>query len=186
LEMDAGFVRQRRRGVMCRVSRFVRSIPTPWYCCPKTLDSGLGRAAQSHMRRLLLTTLLCALTLTANAQSDVDTDKMRLERLRQNLVGHENEPADTYFKNISILKGRAASRLPGMMEALTGLIGVHCEHCHVLDDFASDEKPAKKMARAHFAMQARLNREEFGGENKVSCWTCHHGKPKPELTGGGH
>ena len=24
----------------------------------------------------------------------------------------------------------------------------------------------------------------FGGENKVSCWTCHHGKPKPELTGG--
>src|SRR5262245_10344332 len=136
------------------------------------------------MHRMLLASLLCATCALAGA-AQTDTDKVRLERIRQNLVGHENEPAETYFKNISILKGRPASRLPGMMEALTGLIGVECEHCHVRDDFASDDKPAKKMARAHFAMQARLNKEEFGGQNKVSCWTCHHGKPKPELTGGG-
>lgn len=136
------------------------------------------------MDRVFLVALLCvAGSLTAATQTDAD--KLRLERLRQDLVGHENEPAETYFKNIDLLKGKPASRLPGMMEALTGLIGVGCEHCHVRDDFASDEKPAKKTARAHFAMQARLNKEEFGGQNKVSCWTCHHGKPKPELTGGG-
>ncbi len=138
------------------------------------------------MRRACLILVFCAAAgLGSAAGQQEPSDKVRLDRLRERLAGHENDPADTLFKNVSILKGRPASRLPGMMEALTGLIGVNCEFCHDKDDFASDDKPAKKTARAHFAMIARLNKEEFGGQNKISCWTCHHGKPKPELTGGG-
>ena len=126
---------------------------------------------------------ICVLVPALGAQESAD--KLRLDRLRQSLAGHENANAEAVFRNIEILKGRPASRLPGMMEALTGLIGVNCEFCHVLDDMASDDKPAKKTARAHFAMIARLNKEEFEGQNKVSCWTCHHGKPKPELVASG-
>lgn len=127
----------------------------------------------------------CALAASTPRAPQDTPDSVRLERLRRSLEGHANDPAETFFKNVSILKGRPASRLPGMMEALTGLIGVKCEFCHVEGDFASDDKPAKRTARAHFDMISRLNKEEFGGQNKVSCWTCHHGKPKPELTGGG-
>src|SRR5689334_20037596 len=47
--------------------------------------------------------------------------KQALAGLRERLAGHEDEPAEKFFKNIEILKGKKASRLPGMMSALTGL-----------------------------------------------------------------
>jgi hypothetical protein len=45
-------------------------------------------------------------------------------------AGKENLPAEEVFKNIEILKGKPASRLPGMMTALNGLLGVKCAYCH--------------------------------------------------------
>src|SRR5262245_45377138 len=54
-----------------------------------------------------------------------------LSALKQRIAGHENEPAETVFKNIELLRGRPASRLPGMMSALTGLVGLTCTDCHV-------------------------------------------------------
>jgi hypothetical protein len=106
-----------------------------------------------------------------------------LEEVRKMIAGRENEPAEKVFKNIELLRGKPASRLPGMMSALTGLIGVECSFCHVEGKWESEEKPGKKIARQHFAMQAALNDQQFNGENKVTCWTCHRGKPKPEIVG---
>jgi len=125
-----------------------------------------------------------AIAMLSAQQSPAGANRAALAQLRAHLAGHENEPAEAFFTNISILKGRPAGRLPGMMEALTGLIGVDCAYCHVDGNWASDDKPAKRTARAHFAMMARLNQEQFQGRNAVSCWTCHRGSPHPELTGG--
>ncbi|MEW6212901.1 MAG: photosynthetic reaction center cytochrome c subunit family protein, partial [Acidobacteriota bacterium] len=69
--------------------------------------------------------------------------------------------------------------LPGMMSALTGLLGVDCSHCHAPREWEK-ETPAKQTARKHFAMQSMLLREYFNNENKITCWTCHRGKPQPE------
>jgi len=98
----------------------------------------------------------------------------------RHMAGHEDEPAEKVFTNIELLKGRPASRLPGMMTALTGLLGVECSFCHDLNNFAT-ETPRKTTARKHFAMQAALNTGQFAGANAVSCWTCHRGTPKPEI-----
>ena len=102
-----------------------------------------------------------------------------LERVQEFLRGRENEPAEKVFKNIELLRGKPAGRLPGMMNALTGLLGASCSTCHVPDNFASDELATKKTARRHFEMQARLNREYFGGANAIICSTCHRGHLKP-------
>lgn len=107
-------------------------------------------------------------------------DREMLERIRTLVAGRETEPAEKVFKNIELLKGKPASRLPGMMTALTGLLGVGCTTCHVPGNFSSDERPAKKTARLHFAMQAALNREYFGGANAITCFTCHRGKRIPD------
>jgi hypothetical protein len=104
-----------------------------------------------------------------------------LNGIRQRIKGRENEPAETVFKNIELLKGKPASRLPGMMSALTGLIGVPCATCHVPDRWESDELAPKQTARRHFKMQADLNRDYFGGANAVSCWTCHRGARIPPI-----
>jgi polyisoprenoid-binding protein YceI len=104
-----------------------------------------------------------------------------LNRVRERIKGRENEPAETVFKNIELLRGKPASRLPGMMSALTGLIGVTCSTCHNPDRWESDELTPKQTARRHFKMQADLNRDYFAGANAISCWTCHRGARTPPI-----
>jgi hypothetical protein len=54
-----------------------------------------------------------------------------------------------------------------------------CMYCHVQGQMALDDKPQKKTARAMIAMVRELNEKTFGGEQKVTCYTCHRGSPKP-------
>lgn len=117
-------------------------------------------------------------TPTPNSKTE---DAQYLADVKQKLAGHEDEPAETYFKNIEILKGKKASRLPAMMSALTGLLGVSCSHCHVPNEWAREDKPTKQTARKMFRMIGRINREDFDGKNSVSCWTCHRGNPHPPI-----
>jgi len=104
-----------------------------------------------------------------------------IAEIKKRLAGHEEEPAEKVFKNIEILKGKPASRLPGMMSALTGLLGVNCTYCHVKDKWDSEEKPTKQVARKMFRMIGGINNDYFEGKNKVSCWTCHRGNPHPPI-----
>jgi len=121
---------------------------------------------------------------TAPAATPTATDaaarqKEFLNSIRERIKGRENEPAETVFGNIELLRGKPASRLPGMMSALTGLLGVTCTTCHVPGRFESEELAPKRTARLHFKMQSELNREYFGGANAISCWTCHRGARTP-------
>jgi hypothetical protein len=77
------------------------------------------------------------------------------------------------------LGGAKAGVLPGMMAAMTRLLGVGCSHCHVVDQWASDDKPAKRIARRHFEMMDVLTKDYFDNQERVSCWTCHRGQPIP-------
>lgn len=94
-------------------------------------------------------------------------------------AGKENLPAEQVFKNIEILKGQPASRLPKMMKALKGLLGVDCTHCHVQDAWEKEEPPAKLTARRMFRMVGNVSQRYFDGKNEITCWTCHRGEPKP-------
>jgi len=125
-----------------------------------------------------LTVALAA--FVAAAALAAQTPQAPMAAVLKHMAGNEDEPAEKVFTNIELLKGRPASRLPGMMTALTGLLGVECAFCHDLNNFAT-ETPHKITARRHFAMQAALNRDQLAGANAVSCWTCHRGTPKPEI-----
>jgi len=118
---------------------------------------------------------------TPPASDAAARQKELLDHVRERIKGRETEPAEAVFRNIELLRGKPASRLPGMMAALTGLLGVTCTTCHVPGRFESEELAGKRTARLHFKMQAALNQEYFGGANAVSCWTCHRGAPKPPI-----
>lgn len=87
--------------------------------------------------------------------------------------------AEDVFKNIQMFKGMPAARVIPAMDALTGLLGVDCTYCHTPHEWEKDDKPAKPTARKMFEMIDYLNNEHFGGQNRISCWTCHHGHAKP-------
>jgi hypothetical protein len=93
--------------------------------------------------------------------------------------GNESLPAEQVFHNIEILKGKPAARLPGMMKGLNRLLGVQCTHCHVAGAWDKEELAPKRTAREMFKMLGNISEKYFDDENKVSCWTCHGGNPKP-------
>jgi hypothetical protein len=94
-------------------------------------------------------------------------------------AGKESLPAEQVFHNIQILRGKPASRLPDMMKSLNNLLGVQCTYCHVAGEWEKDDPEPKRTARRMFNMIGNVSDKYFYGRNEVTCWTCHHGTPKP-------
>jgi len=111
------------------------------------------------------------------------------EQVAAKIAGHENEPAGQVFKNIEIFKDVPAKRLLLIMNlGYSRALGVACTHCHVEQDFASDDKRPKRAAREMAAMHRMINDELGKMKNldstvvaspKINCSTCHRGAIDP-------
>jgi hypothetical protein len=116
-------------------------------------------------------------------------DAVHIAEIKKQIAGKENEPAETVYKNIQILKGMPALQLLGIMKfAYAGSLGVRCEHCHNTQNWASDEKTEKKVARLMSQMTRDINEKQLkpmtglkSEEPVVNCTTCHRGQVKPAL-----
>ena len=104
----------------------------------------------------------------------------------RSIAGRENEPAESVFKNIKILKGVPAGRLVNIMNMGFGRsLGVSCGFCHVLGKWDLDDKEEKTTARLMFAMVGTINRDYMSkvpndrGPPTVNCFTCHRGNTHP-------
>jgi hypothetical protein len=110
---------------------------------------------------------------------------LELERIR----GRENEPADSVFKNIQVLKGVPAGRLLRIMSRGWGrALGVRCSHCHIVGHYRADDKAPKQIARDMAAMMNTIDTELLpkiknlkSEKPLVNCTTCHRGQVKPAL-----
>ena len=91
----------------------------------------------------------------------------------------ESKTAEQVYKNITQLKGTPAEQLMPAMQVIASSLGVECSFCHVAGKPELDDKPAKKTARAMMAMVASINMGSFGGRQRVSCYSCHHGVADP-------
>ena len=105
----------------------------------------------------------------------------------RSIAGRENEPAESVFKNIKILKGIPAGRLVNIMNLGFGRsLGVSCGFCHVPGKWDLDDKEEKNTARLMFAMVQTINRDymskvpnDRGAAPVVNCFTCHRGSAHP-------
>ncbi len=92
----------------------------------------------------------------------------------------------TFFKNVtaSTLKGLTPSDFLGAMGVMTAALGYDCSNCHPgagtdAFDWVTDSNPKKRMGRMMVEMVANINRQNFGGQIRVTCFTCHHGLDVP-------
>ena len=106
----------------------------------------------------------------------------------RSIAGRENQPAESVFKNIKILKGVPAGRLVNIMNMGFGRsLGVSCGFCHVPGKWDLDDKEEKNIARLMFAMVQTINRDFISKvpvdsgtpAPTVNCMTCHRGMPRP-------
>jgi hypothetical protein len=113
--------------------------------------------------------------------------KAAVDKIRESIKGREEEPAENVFKNIQTFKGVPAGRIVGIMGGgFSRALGVDCTHCHTPDDWASDSKQPKVIARDMKAMADNINGEllksmkSLGDRQAiVNCTTCHRGEVKP-------
>ncbi len=94
--------------------------------------------------------------------------------------------AEDVFKNIQVLKGTSVDDFLGTMGIMSAAVGFDCSECHANAgtdkvDWAADTAK-KKTARKMVLMVAAINRDNFGGRQNVTCWSCHHGRDRPATT----
>jgi photosynthetic reaction center cytochrome c subunit len=97
--------------------------------------------------------------------------------------------AGEVFKNVttSTLKELTPDDFIAAMGVMTAALGYDCADCHVgagsdKADFVIDTIPQKRTARRMVEMVAAINRTNFAGVQRVTCWTCHHGQEIPTTT----
>ena len=94
--------------------------------------------------------------------------------------------SEQVFKNVQVLKGIPVDDFLGTMGIMAAALQFDCSDCHVNAgtekvDWAADT-PRKQMARAMVTMVATINKNNFGGRQLVTCWTCHRNRDKPLVT----
>ena len=140
--------------------------------------------------------ILISLTALTNDQTSVNSnsknDSLEAEKKKyvdivlEEIKGKEKLPADSVYVDIQILKEVPAGRIPGIMSGgFSKALGVGCDHCHNVNDFSSNEKPEKQIAREMMAMSGQIkemlkNIPNIKSETPVvNCTTCHRGSVVP-------
>src|SRR5215813_4083774 len=97
--------------------------------------------------------------------------------------------AGEVFKNVqtSTLKELTVDDFVAAMGVMTAALGYDCADCHPgagsdKADFTVDTIPQKRTARRMVEMVATINRTNFAGVQRVTCFTCHHGQEIPKTT----
>ena len=115
-----------------------------------------------------------------------ERDSLEKAVLRE-ITGKEKRPADSVFKNIKLFKGMPAERMLRIMNVGWGKsLGVGCLHCHVKDDWDSEDKAAKQVARDMAQMTRTIGTDLLpkiknlrSEQPTVNCTTCHRGQKRP-------
>jgi hypothetical protein len=94
--------------------------------------------------------------------------------------------AEEVFKNIQVLKGITVDDFMGTMGVMAASLSFCCNECHPgagTDKVVwEQDTPRKRTARRMVTMVAAINKDNFGGRQVVTCWTCHRGKDFPPVT----
>jgi photosynthetic reaction center cytochrome c subunit len=94
--------------------------------------------------------------------------------------------SENVFKNIQVLKGIPADEFMDTMGMFASSLLFDCTGCHVQEiltnrDAFSVSTPRIQRARQMVVMVNTINRNFFGGQPRVTCFTCHRGADSPEV-----
>ena len=94
--------------------------------------------------------------------------------------------SEVAFKNIQVLKGIAVDEFMGTMGLFSAALSVCCGDCHTgaggSNPNWADDPPRKRIARGMIQMVNKINADNFGKRQVVTCWTCHRGVSNPAVT----
>src|SRR5579862_1698165 len=144
----------------------------------------LQGSVTAFARVILLPLTVAVLSGPITAQSQSSTQGQVTAQARAATA--KGQTAGIFFKNVTTptLKNLTPSDFLGAMGVMTAALGYDCSNCHPgagtdAMDWVTDSNPKKKTARKMVEMVATINKQNFGGAQQVTCWTCHHGLDQP-------
>ena len=93
--------------------------------------------------------------------------------------------AEEVFQNVQVLKGIPADEFLDTMGMFSSALLFDCVSCHA-QEIISDPKgfsiatPRIQRARQMIVMMNAINKQYFGGQPRVTCFTCHGGGNRPK------
>jgi photosynthetic reaction center cytochrome c subunit len=95
--------------------------------------------------------------------------------------------AEQAFKNVRVLKGIPVDQFMATMGFFSASLGETCTDCHSAEsggnwDKYADDNPRKNTARGMIAMMNAINKTYFGGRREITCYSCHRGVERPDVT----
>ena len=107
--------------------------------------------------------------------------------LHASQAGPQQPPmAENVYLNVQVLKGIPVDRFNDTMGMFSAALLLDCVGCHdpkITSDPKAFAAPTPRIQRARqmVVMMNGLNRMYFGGQQRVTCFTCHNGDPQPEM-----
>ncbi len=94
--------------------------------------------------------------------------------------------AEDVFKNVPVIRGIPVDEFMDTMGMFSAALSLNCPDCHVPESSKTwerfaDETDLKIAARRMVTMVNNINRTNFGGEEFVTCYTCHRGDRRPQV-----
>lgn len=95
--------------------------------------------------------------------------------------------AEQAFKNVRVLKGIPVDQFMATMGFFSASLGETCTDCHSAEsggnwDKYADDNPRKNTARGMIGMMNAINKTYFGGRREITCYSCHRGVERPDVT----
>ena len=92
--------------------------------------------------------------------------------------------AEDVYLNVQVLQGLPVDTFNDTMGMFASALLLDCVGCHVKEinfDTAAfaTATPRIQRARQMVTMMNTMNRTYFGGEQRITCFTCHHGDDQP-------
>jgi outer membrane lipoprotein-sorting protein len=104
---------------------------------------------------------------------------------RQAAAPQQPPMAENVYLDVQVLKGIPVDRFNDTMGMFASALLLDCVGCHdgrITSDPKAFALPTPRILRARqmVVMMNNLNRMYFGGQQRITCFTCHNGDPQPE------
>lgn len=130
----------------------------------------------------LITIIVLALIISTDLNKTPDFKPKFANYVTEQILSKDT--TNTYGDNLKVLTGiHSKPQLLNVMRGFAEALGVKCDFCHNTDNFASDEKMPKRVARVMIRMVRNIDENYLNAPmmKKVTCFTCHRGQEIPKL-----
>ena len=131
---------------------------------------------------ILITVIILALIVSSNLNKTPELKPKYADLVSEQITSHDT--SNSFGQNLKVLHGiHSRDQLLNVMRGFSEALGVKCDYCHNTDNFPSDEKVQKRMARVMIKMVGNIDENYLTGPmmEKVTCFTCHRGSSTPKL-----